>query len=100
MGNGTQTNTRRSRRSTGRPLAGGTDEYEALVCAEDRLVILDFRGDPEIDRCSRAMEGPGHPPLASELADVTQIDEYDVLPAMQRDRPRDGQRLDLPFGGL
>ena len=45
------------------------------------------------------MEGAGHAALAGELADVAQVDEHDVVAAVQRERLVRGQGLDRALGG-
>src|SRR6185295_8928018 len=47
-----------------RALAGGTEEHEAPVLGEDRLVILALRVDPEFQHTARTMEGAGHAAVA------------------------------------
>ena len=44
------------------------------------------------------MESAGDEPLAPQFADVTQVDEDDVLAAMQSERLLDADGFDLPFG--
>src|SRR6476620_7402491 len=81
-----------------RALPGRAKEYEALVRGEDRLVIFALRIDPEFQHAARTMEGARHPALAMELADVAQIDEDDVVAAMERERIMRGQGLDDALG--
>src|SRR5215475_8807552 len=83
MGDRPQAHSLRRLRRQRRALARRAEEYEALVGGEDRLVILALRIDPELEHPARAMEGPGHATLAVELANVAQINEYDVVAAVQ-----------------
>ena len=71
------------------------EEDEALVLREDRLVIVAARVDPEFQHAARTVEGPGNAALALQLADVAQVDEHDVVAAVQLQRLLDRQRLDL-----
>src|SRR6185295_18133959 len=83
-----------------RALAGGTEEHEAPVLGEDRLVILALRVDPEFQHAARTMEGAGNAALAVELADVADVDEHGVAARVQLDGVGRRKRLDLAFGGL
>jgi hypothetical protein len=46
------------------------------------------------------VEGPWNPALAMELANVAQVDEDDVVAAVERERVLRGQGFDDAFGGL
>src|SRR5262245_41630075 len=81
-----------------RALARRAEEHEALVGREDPLVIFALRIDPELEHPARAMEGAGHTALAVELANVAQVDEHDIVAAMQCERRLDRERLDCTLG--
>src|SRR5262249_45044848 len=87
---------RRQRRAP----AAVAEEKEALVRGEYRLVIRALRVDPEFQHAARAMERAGNAAVAVELADVAQIDEYDVVAAVQLERVVDPECLDLAFRGI
>src|SRR5262245_35645958 len=78
-----------------RALTSRAEEHEALVLREHRLVVLARGINPEFEHAARAMERAGHAPVAVELADVAQVDEYDAVGSVQRKRVADRQRLDL-----
>jgi hypothetical protein len=80
-------------------LAGGAEEYETLVRREYRLVVLAVGIDPEFEHPARAMERARHAPVARELANIAQVDENDIVSAVQRNRRGGGERLDLALGG-
>src|SRR6185295_13583865 len=80
--------------------AGGTEEHEALVLGEDRLVVLALRVDPEFQHTARTMEGAGHAAVAVELANVADVHEHDVAASVQLDGVGRRKRLDLALGGL
>src|SRR5437763_14870751 len=69
-----------------RALASCTEEHESLVLGEDRLVILAVRIDPKLEHPARTVKGARYAALAVELADVAQVDEGDVVAAMDRAR--------------
>ena len=66
-----------------------------LSCGEDRLVVGAVRIDPEFQHAARAMHGARDAPLALELARVAQVDEDDVVAAVQRQRLGRRHGLDL-----
>ncbi len=74
-----------------------TEEDEFAVGAEDRLVILALRIEPEFQHSSRAMEGAGHATVTLQLANVAQIDEGHAVPTVKLDGLRRRHRLDLAF---
>ena len=100
VGDRFQAHALRGLRRQRRALPGRAEEYEALVCGEDRLVIFALRIDPEFEHAARTVEGAGHAAFAIELANVAQVDEHDVVATVQRERVLRGQGLDLPFGGF
>src|SRR5262249_60056851 len=74
------------------------EEHEVFVGGKDGLVILALRIDPEFEHPARAMEGAGHATLAVELANIAQVDEHDVVAAMQCERLLDRESLDCALG--
>jgi hypothetical protein len=67
----------------GGALAGGAKEYKPLVRGKDRLVILAFGIDPEFQHSAGTMECARHAPFSRKLANIAQIDEYNVVTAVQ-----------------
>src|SRR6516165_8626790 len=94
-----ETHALRGLRRQRRALTGGAEEYEALVGGEHRLVILAVGIDPEFQHSARTMKGPRDAPLARELANVAQVDEHDIVAAVERNRRVCRERLDLALGG-
>ena len=94
MGNRFQAHALRGLRRQRGALPGCAEEHEALVRSEDRLVILALRIDPEFQHTARTVEGTGHPAFAMELANVAQVDEDDVVAAVERERVLRGQGFD------
>src|ERR1043166_5527136 len=80
--------------------AARTEEHELLVLREHRLVVRALRVDPELEHAARAVEGTRHPALAVEFADVAQVDEHDVVVAVELERVFDRQVFDLTLGGI
>src|ERR1043166_1641460 len=80
--------------------AARTEEHELLVRREHRLVVRALRVDPELEHAARAVEGAGHAALAVEFADIAQVDEHDVVAAVELERVLDGQVFDLALGGI
>ena len=70
-------------RCEGGALPRSTEKDKSLVLRKDALVIRAFRIDPELQHAARAMEGARYSPFALELANVAQIDQHHVVPAMQ-----------------
>ena len=100
MGDRLQAHALRGLRRQRRTLPGCAEEHEALVRSEDRLVILALRVDPEFQHAARTVEGTRNPAFAMQLANVAEVDEDDVVAAVERERVLRGQGFDVAFGGL
>src|SRR5215468_900036 len=83
VGNGLQPHALRSLGSKRRARAAGAEEYEFPVLRERRLVILAGGVEPEFQHAARAMKRTRNAPLAVELANVAQIDERHIVPAVK-----------------
>ena len=55
-----------------------------FILGEDCLVIGAFWVDPELQHAARTMEGPGYPAFTVEFANIADVDEDDLVAAVQR----------------
>ena len=78
--------------------AAGAEEHVLLVLSEKRLVIRAFRIDPEFQHAARAMKGARDFAVALQFADVADIDQHDVVLALQLKGLIDRQVFDVAFG--
>src|SRR3954462_7898855 len=81
-----------------RAQAPGAEKYEALVLGKLRLVIGARRIDPEFQHAAWAMEGARDLAVALQFGRIANVDEDDIIAAVQLDGVLDRQILDLAFG--
>src|ERR1700704_2848380 len=70
------------RRQRGTP-AARAKEHERLILGEHRFMVRAFRVDPELQHAARTRERSRHLALTGLLAWIANIDEHDIVAAVQ-----------------